>query len=111
MLFANVQGRVSVILLKLNLEMSGKKTGSLYKNPGTSHLRLRGGGKSVCNWPFYASLALALQVIPGLQQAHSEGGKRKIIKEVASWISILRASESAYVSSEDGPDAEMNKGW
>lgn len=42
MLFANVQGRVSVILLKLNLEMSGKKTGSLYKNPGTSHLRLKG---------------------------------------------------------------------
>lgn len=42
MLFANVQGRVSVILLKLNLEMSGKKTGSLYKNPRTSHLRLKG---------------------------------------------------------------------
>lgn len=39
MLFSNVQGRVSVILLKLNLEMSGKKTGSLCKNPGTSHLR------------------------------------------------------------------------
>lgn len=65
----------------------------------------------MCNWPFYASLALALQVIPGLWQAHSEGGKRKTIKEVASWVSLLRASESAYVSSEGGRDAEMNKGW
>lgn len=39
MLFSNVQGRVSVILLKLNLEMSWKKTASLYENDGTSHWR------------------------------------------------------------------------
>lgn len=57
--------QVSVILPKLNLEMSWKKTGSLGENRGTSRWRLC---REQCDRepPFRASLAVALRGFPGL---------------------------------------------
>lgn len=91
--------------------MSWKKTGRLYENHGTSHLRLC-KKNPVWKWPFCASLGLAFF---GLSRAMNKHTLLKIEKEkrktwrLGGWV-LSKASASVEVTSEGGPDTRLYKG-
>lgn len=109
MLFSNVQGRVSVILSKLNLEMSWKKTDSLDENHGTSPLQTvekknyeNDLSLLAWSWPFWS--------FQGHEQAHNLQMEKRKNKEVEIKVSIFNSKWQCIKRFEGGPDSRLNIG-